>query len=105
MPDLNDLNRMYRRRDFEFVTLSADEADKKDRALAFLTEKHVSASNYIMNTDDHDAIADALDKEWPGPLPYTLLIAPGGKIIYRHTGEADLLELKRAIVGYLGRTY
>jgi len=26
-------------------------------------------------------------------------------VIYRHTGELDMLELKRAIVGYLGRTY
>jgi peroxiredoxin len=105
MSDLNDLNRMYRRRDFEFVTLSADEMDKKDRALALLTEKHVSATNYITSNDNHDAVADALDKEWPGPLPYTLLVAPGGKVIYRHTGRVDLLELKQAIVGYLGRTY
>jgi hypothetical protein len=26
-------------------------------------------------------------------------------VIYRHTGEIDPLELKQAIVGYIGRTY
>jgi hypothetical protein len=26
-------------------------------------------------------------------------------VLYRHTGEIDPLELKRAIVSYLGRTY
>jgi hypothetical protein len=34
-----------------------------------------------------------------------MLIAPGGKVIYRHTGQIDPLEVKKAIVGYVGRTY
>ena len=38
-------------------------------------------------------------------MPYTILIAPGGKILYRKTGEINPLEVKRAIVGHLGRTY
>ncbi|HSU69009.1 MAG TPA: redoxin domain-containing protein [Tepidisphaeraceae bacterium] len=105
LPDLNDLQRMYRRRGFELVTLSVDEPAKKDRALDFLKEKHIAATNFLVTSDDHDALANALDKEWPGPVPYTVLIAPGGKILYRHTGQVDLLELRQAIVGFLGRTY
>ena len=50
-------------------------------------------------------IAEALDKEWPGPIPYTLLIAPGGKVIYRKTGAIEPLDVKRAVVEFLGRTY
>ena len=105
LPDLNDLERMYRRRGFELVTLSLDEPAKKDRVLEFLTQKHITTTNYLVTSNDHDALADALDQEWPGPLPHTVLIAPGSKVIYRHTGQVDLLELKQAIVGYLGRTY
>lgn len=105
LPELVNLNRMYRGRDFQFITVGADDADKKERVLKFLTEKHVAATNYLFNSDDKDALADALDKQWQGPLPHTVLIAPGGKIIYRHTGALDMLELKQAIVGYLGRTY
>jgi peroxiredoxin len=105
MPELIKLPQMYSKRGFELVTLSADAPEKKDRALAMLKDKHVAITNYIFNSDDHDALADALDKQWPGPLPHTIVIAPGGKVIYRHTGELDMLELKQAIVGYLGRTY
>ena len=43
--------------------------------------------------------------KWQGPLPHTLLIEPGGKVIFRHTGQVDPLELRRAITAYLGRTY
>ena len=33
------------------------------------------------------------------------VVEPGGKIRYRHEGLIDPLELRRSIVGYLGRTY
>jgi peroxiredoxin len=105
LPELVTINRMYRGRKFRLVTISMDEPDKTDEALKVLKEKHVAAANHILHTDDRDHFAVALDKEWPGPLPYTILIAPGGKILYRKVGAVDPLEVKRAIVGYLGRTY
>ena len=105
LPDLVNINRMYRGRNFEFVTISADDPDKKEQALKFLTEKHVAAANYLFNSTDKEALVDALDKQWEGPLPHTLLVAPGGKVLYRHTGALDMLELKQAIVAYVGRTY
>jgi hypothetical protein len=46
-----------------------------------------------------------LDPQWDGSVPYSLLIAPGGKIVYRVSGELDLLEMRRRIVGQLGRFY
>jgi hypothetical protein len=70
-----------------------------------LQEKHVSSTNYIFNSGDRDKLAEALDKQWPGPVPYTILVAPGGKILYRKHDTIDPLELKKAIVGHLGRTY
>ncbi len=105
LPEFVTMNRMYRHRKFELVTISLDDPDKKADALKLLTEKHVSATNYIAASDDRDAFAAALDKQWPGPVPYTLVIAPGGKVLYRHTGAIDPLEVRRAIVEYLGRTY
>jgi len=105
LPELVAINRMYRQRAFEMVTISMDAIDKKNRALEKLTELHVSCENTIFSEEDKDKLVDGLDKEWQGPVPHTLLIAPGGKVIYRHTGEMDVMELRQAIVGYLGRTY
>jgi thiol-disulfide isomerase/thioredoxin len=105
LPELVEMNRMYRKRPFEMITISMDEPEKKDRALAKLKELKVATTNYLYTGDDRDKFMEALDPKWEGPLPHTMLIAPGGKIIYRHTGEIDPLELKKAIVGYLGRTY
>ena len=105
LPEFVTMNRMYRGRDFRLVTISLDDLDKKDKALELLRDKRVSAANYIPAVKDRDRFADLLDKEWQGPLPHTLLIAPGGKVVYRKTGAIDPLEVKRAVVGYLGRTY
>jgi peroxiredoxin len=104
LPELVEMNRMYRKRPFEMITISMDEPEKKDRALEKLKELKVATTNYLV-TGDRDKFMEALDAKWEGPLPHTMLIAPGGKVIYRHTGEIDALELKKAIVEYLGRTY
>ena len=99
------MNRMYRSRNFRLVTISLDEPDKKDEALKVLKENHVSATNYILSSTDRDAFAEALDKEWPGPVPYTPDHRPGGQGHLPQVGAIDPLEVKRAIVAKLGRTY
>lgn len=105
LPEFVAINRMYRGRNFELVTISLDDLEKRAQALKVLQENHVAATNYILATPDRDKFGDALDKEWPGPVPYTLLIAPGGKVLFRKGGAVDPLEVKRAIVGFLGRTF
>jgi peroxiredoxin len=105
LPEFVAMNRMYRRRDFQLITISMDDLEKEKSALKVLKEKHVAATDYILDIKDRDKFAELLDKDWPGPLPYTLLIAPGGKIIYRKTGAIEPLTVRRAIVGHLGRTY
>ena len=96
--DLLDTNLRFRHRDFELVTVAAHLPDEKDLALKFLTKHHASTRNVMYGETDEDKVAEAIDPEWKGPLPHTLLVAPDGKVIYRHTGEIDFLELRRKIV-------
>lgn len=105
MPDFVTIRNMYRTRKFRMITISTDEPDQKADVLKALQERHVSSPNYISTIASRDRFADLLDKEWSGPVPYTLLIAPGGKVVYRNDGPIKPLELKRAIVDVLGRTY
>jgi peroxiredoxin len=104
-PDLVTVNRMYRGRGFEVVTVSSDPPEKRDAALAFLKEKQASTKNYVFETGDPYAMIEAVDAEWQGALPHTMLVAPGGKVIYRSQGAFEPLALRKAIVGYVGRYY
>jgi thiol-disulfide isomerase/thioredoxin len=105
LPEIVTMNRMYRKREFQTITISLDEPEKKEAALKLLKDKKVAATNYISAIASKDKLADLLDKDWQGPVPYTLLIAPGGKVIYRHAGPIEALQVRRAIVDLLGRTY
>ena len=105
LPTFVTANRMYRRRHFEMYTLTTDPPDQRDAALRVLEKNHLSCTNYIFDSDDRDKLAEALDEKWEGPVPYTILIAPGGKIVRRWKEEVDPDELKSEISMRLGTTY
>ena len=106
-PDLVIIDRMYRGRQFEFISISADKQERKNEVLNFLKTQQASNKNYIFNKDDVYEMIEAVDPEWQGALPYTLLIEPGGKIVYRKQDTIDPLGMKKLIVGnkYIGRYY
>jgi len=102
---LVEVNRMYRGRDFELITISADSPDRKDRVLSFLKKQEAASKNYLFDSEDKYQLMEAADKDSLGGVPYTLVIQPGGKIIYRCVGLIEPLEIKKAIVDSLGRYY
>jgi len=104
-PDLVSIHRIYRGRDFEVVTVNADDAAKRAKALEFLETQEASTRNYAFDKGDPYALVEAVDPKWQGALPHTIVVAPGGEVIYRSEGAFDTLKLRKAIVGWLGRTY
>jgi len=106
-PEFITINRMYRRRDFEFVSISADEPGKKDKALKFLQQQQASSTNYIFTNEDKYKLIELIDPAWQGALPYTILVEPGGKIVYAKQGAINPAEMKKRIVDHplIGRYY
>jgi peroxiredoxin len=99
------INRMYRGRDFELITISADTPKRRNKVLSSLKKHQVSCKNYLFDSEDKYELMAAVDKDLLGGIPYTILIRPGGKVIYRSVGMTEPLELKKVIVEYLGRYY
>ena len=106
-PDFLEIQQMYGARDFEFVSVSADKVEKKAAALKFLKEKHSGVKNYIFKDEDIYKLIEAIDPKWNGALPYTLLVEPGGKVVYSVQGSIDNLKLKKMIVDHpkIGRYF
>ena len=98
---------MYRGRDFELVFVSADDPANKDKVLKFLQKKQASTTNYLFSADDKYKLIEAIDPNWQGALPYTILVEPGGKIVYSKQGQINVAEMKKMIVEnkYIGRYY
>jgi thiol-disulfide isomerase/thioredoxin len=104
-PDLVSIHRIYRGRDFEVVTVNADDPGKREKALEFLKTQQASTRNYAFDKGDPYALIEAVDPKWQGALPHTIVVAPGGEVIYRSEAAFDTLKLRKAIVGWLGRYY
>ena len=105
LPDFEATRRFYANRPVEVVTISLDGPAHAAAALDLLRRDHISCDNYLAPVTDANALAEALDPKWPGPVPYTLIVAPGGRVVYRHTGELDPVKLREAILEQTGREF
>lgn len=101
MPNLQTMYRMYGHRAFDLVTVSINYPDEKTGVLKALTEDHATSTNYLLSSTDIYSQLAAFDPKWNAAVPYTLLIAPGGKVLYKSTGDTDDLRLKRLIIANL----
>ena len=91
------INRIYRIRNFEMVTVSVNDPDEQTNVLKFLQRQQASNRNLIFASTDRDQLINAFDPQWQGEVPFTVLINPDGTIAYRESGSIDVLAIKRAI--------
>lgn len=116
-PDLAEIYRQYSWQEFEFIPISLDPVKDLEKVASFLKDHHVGLSkktarivkkderttnNYLFEGDTEDLVK-ALDPEWNGAMPHTLLVGENGKVLYRHTGIIEPLDLKKAIVDEVWR--
>lgn len=97
-PELVEHNLRFRHRGFELVTLAAQFPDEEPKVRHFLEGQRASMRNLIFGDKDKYALIEAFDPDWNGELPYTLLLAPGGEVLYRESGPVDFLALRRALL-------
>src|SRR5580693_2742764 len=103
--DLQDTYQMYKVRDFELVTVSANMPDEKTGVLKMLEKKRATSRNLLFASDDTAALQAAFDPAWESAVPYTILLDPDGKILYKNLGSVDILELRRTILANLPSDY
>jgi thiol-disulfide isomerase/thioredoxin len=97
-PALQATWRMYRKRPFELVTVAINFPDEEAGVRKHLLEHHASTRNLLFGTTDPYALMKAVDPEWNGAVPYSMIIAPGGKVLYKSTGPLDILKARRTLL-------
>jgi len=119
-PGLVSISHQFANRDFEVITISVDDPKDGAKVKQFLDQQHATVpnrvqrslkvegrrtNNYLFTGASTDDLMKALDPDAPGPVPYTLLVAPGGKILYHHASQIDAAGLTAMIVDQLGAYY
>lgn len=107
-------------RQFEFITISTDEPSDAAKAKAFLEKRGAGESGrakqalkaegrttnaYLYKGADVNELMKALDPEWPGGFPHTVLVGTNGEIVWRHNGPVNGEELRAKVLDYLGPYY
>lgn len=107
--DLETTYRMYRRRAFDLITISTDPPSHAPAVLEFLKKQYASSPNKQFASADRAALQAAWGEKWNPAAPLTVVIAPGGQVLYRKEGKIDILEVRRHILaampdtsGYIG---
>ncbi|MDB6138277.1 MAG: redoxin [Verrucomicrobiaceae bacterium] len=120
-PELVKTARKFGLRNFEFINISLDDPATLPVVKAFLEKRHAlipdklkpslaaegrKTNSYVFSGASQDELIKALDPEWKGPIPFTLIVAPDGKVVKRYdeaitNGE----ELRQTILDFMGRYY
>ena len=119
-PGIVSISHRFANRDFEVITLSVDNPQDEPKVKQFLDKQRATVpnrvqrslkvegrrtNNYLYTGASLDDLMKALDPDAPGPVPYTILVAPGGKILYRRASQINVADLAATIVGQLGAYY
>ncbi len=106
--DLETTYRMYRKRAFNLVTISTNPPADAAAVMALLKKEYASSPNQQFATADRAGLQAAWGESWNLNAPLTMVIAPGGKVLYRKEGKIDVLEMRRIVLanmpdtGYVG---
>ncbi len=103
--DFEATYQMYKERDLELVTVSANMPDEKAGVLRMLEKKHATSRNLLFASNDTAALQAAFDPAWESAVPYTVLLDANGNVLYKNLGSVDILELRRTILANLPSDY
>jgi len=97
-PDLVKIDKDYRPRALEFVTISLDDVtDIKTSVPKFLGSMKATMPAYLLDVSDPEPAIDLVDPRWQGSLPATFLYNDKGEMVYKHIGRVKPEELRAEI--------
>jgi thiol-disulfide isomerase/thioredoxin len=104
MPGLVKVRGEYSRDDLEVILLSADDLSDLDSSVVpFLRKTGVDFPTYIIGDKDQDAVIRALDPEWSGALPATMLTVRDAPEPRTLVGERTVEQFREEIDALLAR--
>ena len=90
-PELVKINQRFP--DLELITVSVDQANQREQAIAFLKEYPMTGRSFIFEGDDPFAGLESFDPEWKEMVPHTVVLHPDKGVIFRSEGVFDTDEL------------
>jgi hypothetical protein len=81
--------------------VSTNDPQERPAVIDFLRAHHASHRNLQFATADVYGLQAAFDPKMPASVPFTLLLAANGDVLYQELGASDIPKLRRAILANL----
>lgn len=94
IPRIKKLNKTYKSKGLNIVSIAYDKKDAYGKLLKMLKEKRMNWTNLYDDQDSKWSITEQYDINC---FPTSILINPSGKIIFRSCGEEDFSALEKRI--------
>ncbi len=101
MPALAKLAAKLQPKGFVLATVSADEPEDSDTALAFVRQAGVKGPSYLKRVKNDDKFIASLEPKWSGALPALAMYDRTGKKVRVVIGEADLAKVEAELMKLL----
>ena len=103
-PDLSRLQKTLGPKGFALIGVSTDFAKEQPAVRKFLAEQKPSFANYQKKSGGDDQVfIDAVDKEWGGELPFSVLYDRAGLKAKTFSGKHSYEEYEKEILRLAGK--
>ncbi|MCS6829645.1 MAG: TlpA disulfide reductase family protein [Armatimonadota bacterium] len=96
-PALVKLYNNYRSRGVEVIVISVDDVENEPKVAQFLQEQKAKMPAFIKKPGDSEKFINAVDRDWPGAIPYTIVYDRNGKPFARMLGDHTFAQFEATV--------
>lgn len=100
-PALVKLYDTYRKQGVEVIVISVDDVEAEAQVVQFLRQQRAKMPAFIKKPGNAEAFINAIDRDWPGAIPYTVVYdrtgKPFAKLLGDHTFNQFEATVKKAL--------
>jgi thiol-disulfide isomerase/thioredoxin len=96
-PALVKLYNTYRNRGVDVLVISVDDVSDEAKVVEFLRQQRAKMPAFIKKPGDSEKFINAIDRDWRGAIPYTVVYDRNGKPFARLLGDHTFAQFEATV--------
>lgn len=96
-PALVKLYNTYRNRGVDVLVISVDDVSDEAKVVEFLQQQRAKMPAFIKKAGDSENFINAVDRDWRGAIPYTVVFDRNGKPFARLLGDHTFAQFEATV--------
>lgn len=96
-PALVKLYNTYRNRGVDVIVISVDDVADEAKVVQFLQQQKARMPAFIKKPGDSERFINAIDRDWPGAIPFTIVFDRNGKPFAKLIGDHTFAQFEATV--------